>query len=122
MVADDLQTTLFFIMCCLPGSFLLSLPAFYILRKRRKILYIDYGINLYPVVLFSLFFQHGNPHFSLTNLFVDPFLISLFSIVIIYLRLFLPKNWPTKIISISSIMLTLIATILIFYFIPPLPE
>lgn len=103
----------------------LSIPAFYILRKKRRIFIFDYGIGIYATIYLFILAGVTSPIFSpfgFSDVAAEPFFVGLFSLSINYIKIFIPKTISTKIISFLSITILFLLTTLLFFFFPKYGE
>lgn len=106
-------------------AILISIPAYYILKKRNRIFFADYFLPAYATTLLTIMFSYcATMHVDegVSNLLEDHILVSVISIAINYIKIYVPKWVPTKILSITSILIMFIFTILLFLVIPSTGE
>jgi hypothetical protein len=104
-----------------PISLVASIPAFYFLYKRKRIFVWDYGLVIYVLAVWTFLqciFKPLFGSFGILDLFIEGTAIAILSIGAQYLKL-LPFNGMTaKMISWSSIGITILITILIYFLTP----
>ena len=102
---------------------LLSLPAFYFLKKRKMFFLVDLGAHVYGIMLYWLFLFFGNLERGLSDVFTEPLFICAVCVVVHYGKLFLGKNKrDARKISMWSIVFILLIAVLSYFFFPVLPE
>jgi|GEM_PF-2278059 len=106
-----------------PIAIIISLPAFYILYKKKRFCVWDIGLIVYATALWGIIDVTFQPLFgrlALPNMFVEGFLLVLISILMQYLRIWVPERYSVKLVSFMSILITMILTLCIYYFMPSL--
>jgi len=102
---------------------LISFPAIKILMKRRQFTFLDFGIGIYAFILWGYFTGHTCKSFYLKNfssLVLEPIIIILVSIIITYSKILLPEKTPRWIVSCLGILMILLVSCAIYFFMPPL--
>ena len=102
-------------------SFILSLPAFYIMKKRKELNFHDVGVFFYSILLWILLIMNNfkiNIK-TLSNGFFEPIDISICIIILTYINIIKSKKFLTTKIKC---IIALTITILVFFLMPTLPE
>jgi hypothetical protein len=106
------------LICVIPT--LLSIPAFYILRKKRRIFTFDYGICIYPIIYLCFLKNIAWPTFStfgFLDMAYELFFVCVFSLLINYIKIFIPNKVSTRTLSFSSLAILFLLTTVLFFFI-----
>ena len=113
-------TFVFFTFILLPMIF--SIPAFYKLKKRGQLTFIDPFTHIfaaiYIVYVMRWFDAYAYAVASLGNLFFEPLAAVVLAIIINYLKLLAPKRMSRWVLSFSSILALFILTTIMWYFFP----
>ena len=114
-------TFVFFTFILLPMIF--SIPAFYKLKKRGQLLFIDPFTHVFSAIFivymidwFELSSYVGGG--TLGNLFFEPLAAVVLTVIINYLKLLAPKRMSRWVLSFSSILVLFILTTIMWYFFP----
>jgi hypothetical protein len=114
---------LILLICIVP--IILSIPAFIILRRKKRLLIVDLGLSIYATLYLFVLAHFTTPVFSgfgFANAGTEPIIVGLCTVIINYTKLIIPNRIPVKILSLGGIAILLIITTLIFFFFPPLSE
>jgi hypothetical protein len=106
-------------------AILISIPAYYILHKRNRIFLVDYGLPAYATTLLAILSLYITPLckvYAVSNTLEDNILVVIISVMINYIKIFLPSAISTKVISAFAILIMFVITILLFLFIPSTGE
>ena len=113
-------TFVFFTFILLPMIF--SIPAFYKLKKRGQLTFIDpftyFFAAIYILQMGCYFEKYQYAVASLGNLFFEPLAALVLAIIINYLKLLTPKSMSRWFLSLSSILVLFILTTIMWYFFP----
>ena len=111
-------TFVFFTFILLPMIF--SIPAFYKLKKRGQLTFIDPFTHVFAAIyIFNIMDRfHTFWVASLGNLFFEPLAAVVLAIIINYLKLLAPKSMSRWVLSLSSILVLFILTTIMWYFFP----
>lgn len=104
---------------------LISWPAISILKRKKCFFIVDYGLNIYSIILFTVLTLLCKPIFGpegISMFIVDVFFLTIFSIVLNYSKLLVANKVTPKYISIGGILIILIITIIAFFFTPMFGE
>ena len=101
-------------------SIFFSIPAFYLLNKRKMLYIWDYGLGIYCAIAWDLAGRISQPFFGMSfiDIFIEGGLVVFIASLIQYLKLFMPKNYNSKIVSLISIAVAVILALCIYYFMP----
>ena len=125
MIFNDLLSVTILIGLIFIVPVLLSLPAIIILNRNRCFFLIDYGLNTYSLCFFSFlayFFKPITGSEGISMFIVDIFFLTIFSIILNYIKLLFINKSVSKYISISTILIMLIVTAGTFFFTPVFGE
>ena len=102
---------------------IISIPAFYKLKKRGQLLFIDPFTHVFSAIFilylidwFELSSYVGGG--TLGNLAAEPLAALVLAIIINYLKLLTPKSMSRWFLSFSSILILFILTTIMWYFFP----
>ncbi len=113
----------FLVLVLVVVSSLVSVPAWRWSQKRHQLFPWDYGLPVYPLLMWFLLVASGIGPQSLSNL-VELFIVSAFAVGVVYLRAFvfhrLLNNPYTS--SMISIVLALFCPVILRLTMPLLPE
>ena len=113
-------TFVFFTFILLPMIF--SIPAFYKLKKRGQLAFIDPFTHVFAAIfVLNLTVKFNTYAFavaSLGNLAAEPLAALVLAIIINYLKLLAPKRMSRWVLSFSSILVLFILTTIMWYFFP----
>ncbi len=118
----NLAATYFFVF-----STIISIPSFVFLRKRNYLFWWDCMIPYYGFNLWLFLVTVHDPGYTLGNLPVAIYLIAAFSVVLNYIKrwtiqLEAVKKFSPMQISVTSIVMMLLFTLLIYLVVPHIPE
>lgn len=117
-----------FIVFFLVPTLILSVPAWIFCKKQACLVWWEMGLPLYGMIfwllcmmLFRIIDIKGE---TLVNLYVEPFVIGVLSLIIIYLRSFFFYKFfeNQKTLSLIGVAVLLVLILLMRVFIPALPE
>jgi len=106
-------------------AILVSIPAYCILHKRNRIFLVDYGLPVYATTLLAILSLYFIPYckvYAVSNTLADNVLVVMVTVLINYIKIFIPIRIPTKILSAFSIIIMFVITILLFLFVPSTGE
>jgi hypothetical protein len=104
-------------------SSLLSVPAWHWSKKQHQLFPWDYGLPVYPLLMWFLLVELGIGPQSLSNL-VELFIVSAFAVGVVYLRAFVFHRLFTNAYasSMMSIVMVLVCPVILRLTMPHLPE